>query len=247
MSGADLPGVPRRLRDRDVPPGDEDPLLASSTRPTTSPASGRSRPGSTWRPSCARAGCPLLTLESARRCRLRRGRLLAAVRAHLHERPHAARPRGHPAARRRSRRRRAADHRRRSDGDAPRAARALHRRLLHRRGRGAAAGARASGRGAAARGRAAARAPDPAGRAYPLYVPELYETELDDDTGLPRRRRAGGSARARASAAASGSTDSTASRSPTIRRCRTPRRSSIAWRSRWRAAAPRGAASARRG
>ena len=82
---------------------------------------------------------------------------------------------------------------------------------------------------------------------YPLYVPELYATELDDGERPPGRRRAARPARAGPPAARAGRRHQPASRSPTTRRCRTPRRSSIAWRSRWRAAAPRGAASARRG
>ena len=69
-------------------------LYTSSTRPPTSPASARSRRGSTWRPSCARATCRSLSLETrVAAARLRRGRLLAAVRADLHERPQHARPR----------------------------------------------------------------------------------------------------------------------------------------------------------
>jgi radical SAM superfamily enzyme YgiQ (UPF0313 family) len=78
---------------------------------------------------------------------------------------------------------------------------------------------------------------------YPLYIPELYTTKVDDETGFvvvdgrihacPRGR------------SASGWRTSTASRSPTIRRCPMPRRSSIAWPSRSRAAARRAAASAR--
>src|SRR5450432_733602 len=69
---------------------------------------------------------------------------------------------------------------------------------------------------------------------YPLYVPELYATEMEAETGLLVD-------------GAPGSPTSTSSPSRTIRRCRMPKRSSIAWRSRWRGAAPRGAASAKRG
>ena len=92
---------------------------------------------------------------------------------------------GHPAARGRPRRRRAADHRGRSDRDAPRAAGAVHRRVLHRRGRGGAAAAGARG-GGAARARACRGASGSIrlAAAYPLYVPELYATELDAETGF---------------------------------------------------------------
>ena len=195
-------------------------------------------------------GLPLVTLESAAPLRgVRRHRVLAAVRADVHQRAQRAGPGRAPAARApTAATMRAADHRGRADRDPPRAAGAVHRRVLHRRGGGAAA-ARWCCEAAAlrARGRAAARAADPAGGGYPLYVPELYATEVDAETGFvvvgaPRR-----SARAGAAQAASGSRTSTASRSPTTRRCRTPRRSSIAWRSRSRAAAPRAAASARPG
>ena len=54
---ARLPRVPRRLRHRHVPPRHEDHLLAAQQATRGSRASARSRRGSTWRPSCARAAC----------------------------------------------------------------------------------------------------------------------------------------------------------------------------------------------
>ena len=140
--------------------------------------------------ACERAFSPWLDMEAELRARglpgpdarggdaagrLRRRRVLAAVRADLHERAERARPGGHPAAQRRSRRRRAAGHRGRPDRDAPRADGALLRRLLHRRGRGGAAAAWCARRRRCARAgvprrerliRLAAR--------FPLYVPALY-------------------------------------------------------------------------
>ena len=154
---------------------------------------------------------------------------------------------GDPAARGRPRRRRAAGHRRRPDRHAPRAAGAVHRRVLHRRGRGGAAAAGARGGGAAARGRPAARA---ARAGWPRSIRSTSPSSTRPSS-TPRpaswwsaRRSIRACRRGRG---ARWSPTSTASRSPTIRRCRTPRRSSTAWRSRSRAAAPRGAASARRG
>ena len=87
------------------PPRHQDPLLAAQQAIRGSRASARSRRGSTWRPSCARAACRWCRSRAQRPLRefdVRRH--LAAVRADVHERAHAARPRRHPAARRRSRR-----------------------------------------------------------------------------------------------------------------------------------------------
>ena len=207
----------------------------SSTRCSTStrasPASARSRRGSTWRRELRARNLPLVSLESARPLsRLRRGRLLAAVRADLHERADAARPRRHPAARRRSRR---------DDplviGGGPTATHPepvapFFDALPHRRGRGGAA--RAAARVDAreeARGRAAARAPDPPGeRAAASTCPRSTTTRVDARTGsrsstapidprVPRTRRS-----------RAGCATSTSSRSRRTRRCRTPRPSSIA-------------------
>ncbi len=192
-------------------------------------------------------GLPVLTLETASPlARLRRHRDLAAVRADLHQRPQPDRSGGLAAARRRPRRRRAAGDRGGADRNASRAAGAVRRRVLHRRRGGAPAAAGARGGSVAPRRRAAPRAPLPPGRAlpYPLYVPELYATEIDAETGFVVVGRAARPA-CRRGPSAYGSPTSTDSRSPTIRRCRTRRRSSIAWRSRSRAVAPRAAASAR--
>ena len=139
--------------------------------------------------------------------------------------------------------------RRRPDGDAPRAARAVHRRGVHRRGRGAAARGRARVGGDAreiAPARARARdALAELARAFPVYVPSLYATEIDDATGmivvgapLDPRVPARGQPR-------DGRGPRRVSVPDATRRCRTPRPCSIARRSRSRAAAPRAAASAR--
>ena len=139
-----------------------------------------------------RAACRSCRCESARPLlRLRRRRLLAPVRAHVHERPRAcstsAASRCAPT---RSRRGRSARHRRRPDGDAPRAARAVHRRLRHRRRRGA------HDRGRArldatleAQRRAARRAPPRARQARAASTSRRSTRRaVDADTGLRRRR-----------------------------------------------------------
>ena len=247
--GARVPRVPRRLRHRDVPPRDQDPLLAAQQGPADRlRARVRAVGRHGGRAARARAAAGVAR-ERARRCAIRRGRLLAAVRADVHERAHAARSRRHPAARGRSRRGRAA---RASRGGPtathPEPLAPFIDAVLHRRGRGGAA-ARSCSRGARAAsraGRAAARAAGPAGRARSRSTcRRSTRPSVDAETGLDRRRRAARSARAARASTRAGSPTSTASRSPTTRRCRTPRRSSIACRSRSRAAAPRAAASAR--
>src|SRR5262249_10150962 len=104
----------------------------------------------------------------------------AAVRADVHERDDAARPRANPAARGRARRGRDPGAGRWADGLAPRAGRAVHRCGLHRRGRGAVAAAGARVGSAAARDR---RRDELAAR-LPLYVPSLYATSVDAATGM---------------------------------------------------------------
>ena len=164
--GARLPGVPRRLRDRDVAPGDEDPLRRPQQDADDIACERAFSPWLDCEAELRARGLPLLTLESASPlATFDVHRLLAAVRADVHQRAQPARSVGAAAARGRPRRRRAAGHRGRPDGDAPRAAGAVHRRVLHRRGRGGAAAAGARGGRAAARGRPAARAAVPAGRA----------------------------------------------------------------------------------
>ena len=196
---ARLPRVPRRLRHRDEPPRLQDPLQDPERRTRDARrallrAVGRHG----GRAARARAAAASRS-RRARAARLRRGRLLAAVRAHVHQHPHDARSRRHPAARARSRRGRSAGHRRRPDRDAPRAARAVHRRLRDRRRRRAhAARSRSPGRELQARGRAARRAP---ARSSPqlggVYVPSLY-----DDRARSRHRLAVVDARARPGRAA---------------------------------------------
>ena len=66
--GAGLPGVPRHLRDRHVPPRDEDPVLGAEQDRRASPASARSRPGWTWRPSCAARPAGADAGDRRRRC-----------------------------------------------------------------------------------------------------------------------------------------------------------------------------------
>ena len=101
VAGARLPRVPRRLRHRDEPPRDQDPLHDPERRPAHRLPSARSRRGSTWRRELRARGLPLRRRSRARAPLrgLRRRRLLAAVRAHVHQRAHDARPRRHPAAR----------------------------------------------------------------------------------------------------------------------------------------------------
>ena len=192
-----------------------------------------------------------LARERAAAARLRRGRLLAAVRADVHQRAHAARPRRHPAARRRSRRGRSARPRRRPDRDAPRADRAVHRRLRHRRRRGGAARARCSSWAAhearrACRGASACIAPRRSSAASTCRRCTRRAIDRAHRARGRRRRRRSRACRARVDARV-GRATSTRSRSRPTRRCRTPRPSSIARRSRSRAAAPRAAASARPG
>ena len=197
-----------------------------------------------------RAATPAARLvrERAAAARLRRRRLLAPVRAHVHERPHDARPRRHPAAGRRPRRRRSARHRRRADGDAPRAARAVPRRGRHRRRRGAPHRGRA--RVVAREEGAACDAPSGSARSRASRA------------CTSRRSTRRGSTRTRGSRSSIGPPGvdvplpvvrthrrrpEPVSRSPTTARSAAPRRSSTACRSRSPAAAPRAAASARRG
>jgi hypothetical protein len=78
-----------------------------------------------------------------------------------------------------------------------------------------------------------------------VYVPSLYTTTIDARTEL-RSRTASSMRACRAPSIASGCATSTPSRFRRTRRCRMPRRCSIACRSRSRAAAPKAAASARR-
>ena len=92
--------------------------------------------------------------------------------------------------------RRAAGHRRRPDGHAPRAAGPVHRRLLHRRGGGGAAGAGARGGRAAARGRSAAGAALPAGREISALRPRALRDGARRGERPPGGRRAARPARA---------------------------------------------------
>ena len=134
--------------------------------------------------------------------RLRRDRVLAAVRADVHERAEPARPRGAAAARRRPRRRR----RRWSSAGGPTA---THPEPLapfidaffigEAEETPAAAGA--GGGGAAARGRPAARAPVPAGRALPAVRARALRHRGRRRDRLRRGRRAARPARAGAAQA----------------------------------------------
>ena len=188
-----------------------------------------------------------LARERAPAPRLRRGRLLAAVRAHLHEHPRDARPRRHPPALERPRRGRPAGHGRRADRDPPRAAGAVHRRLRHRRRRGE------GHRGRARLGRLRRRGVPREERLVALarlggvYVPSLYATRVDADTGFERGRPGRSSPALRFPVERSLVRPRTGTRSRTTAPSAGPRRSSTACRSRSRAAAPRGAASARPG
>ena len=221
-----------------------------STRTRGSRASARSRRGSTWRPSCARAACRWCRSRRQRPlARVRRARHLAAVRADVHERAHAARPRRHPAARGRSR---ATTRRSCSSAGRPRRTPSRWRRSSTPRSsarprsscrRSCSRGRRCAARSARARARARDALAELAAR-FPLYVPSLYETEVDAATGMtvvgaPLDPRVPARVRAR------WSRTSTRIRSRPTRRCRTPRRCSSARPSRSRAAAPRAAGSAR--
>ena len=164
---------------------------ASSTSAATSPASARSRPGSTGgRAARARAAAAHARIGGAARG-VRRRRLLAAVRADLHERAQragsvaasrcaapiaattdrwssrAARPRPTPSRWRRSSTRSSSARARRRCPALVREAAALRRAGVPRRERLI---------------RLAA--------SYPLYVPELYATEVDARDRPHRRRRA---------------------------------------------------------
>jgi hypothetical protein len=81
-------------------------------------------------------GLPLVSIETRARCVTSRRRLLAPVRAHVHQHPDDAAPRRRPAPHGGSRGGRSARDRGRADGDAPRAARAVPRRDRDRRRRG---------------------------------------------------------------------------------------------------------------
>ena len=206
------------------------------------------RRGSTWRRSCARAACRCVSLESARPLRdfdvvgfsLQFELTYTNVLAMLDSRRH-------PAARGRSRRGRSARHRRRPDRDAPRAAGAVHRRLRHRRRRGedARARARPGPRSSAPACRARERLRALAKLRRRLRARRSTRSTLDADTGCSSSTDALDPAAAAARASARSCPTSTSSPSPPTARWPTPRRSSIACRSRSRAAAPRAAASAR--
>ena len=99
VAGARLPRVPRRLRHRDEPPRLQDPLQDPERRPAHA-RRARLRAVDRHGARAPRAqAAARVARERAPAARLRRRRLLAPVRAHVHERPHDARPRRHPAAR----------------------------------------------------------------------------------------------------------------------------------------------------
>ena len=136
-----------------------------------------------------------------------------------------------------TRRGRAAGTGRRPDRDPSRAAGAVHRRLLHRRGGREVAAAGAGGGRAARAGVPRRERLIRLGGAIPCTCPSLRDRHRRRDR-VPRRRRAGRSARAGSPAARAGRGHQPIP-VPRRRRCRTRRQSSIAWRSRWRVAAPR--------
>jgi radical SAM superfamily enzyme YgiQ (UPF0313 family) len=163
-----------------------------------------------------RARLPLVSLESgAAAARLRRRRLLAPVRAHLHQRPHDARPRRHPAP-----------HADRGEDDPlviaggpvathpSRSRRSRRDRDRRRRGdvhRGAAGLGALKKAGVPRRERLRALA-----KLGGVYVPSLYETALDPDDGPPGRgARPARSGAALPRARALGWSTSTLTRSPT--------------------------------
>ena len=131
--------------------------------------------------------------ERAAALGLRRSRLLASVRAHVHEHPDDARPGRHPAPQRRPQRRSPAGDRRRSGGDARRADGGLHRRLLDRRRRGG------RGRDRPLLDVSEARGPRPPGapRATGEARGRLRALALRDPRGRRHRARGGQRSRAR--------------------------------------------------
>jgi hypothetical protein len=246
--GHRVPGVPRRLRHRDVAPRAPRSSTACSTAIRASPASARSRRGPTWRPSCGPAACRWCALESQRpladfdvvgfslQYELTFTNVLTLLdlggvgctpptaRQTRRWCSSAARSRPTPSRWRRSSTPRSSARPRRSC-----------RRWWWR-------GPRCAARSAPARapGRRAGRA----GRAFPLYVPDALRHRGRRRHRHDRGRRAARSA-PRPGCGGRWCATSTRTRSRPTRRCRTPRRCSSAPRSRSRAAAPRAAGSAR--
>ena len=219
MRGARLPRVPRRLRHRDEPPRLQDPLQDPERRPAHARRARLRAVGRHGGASSARAALPLVSLrERAAAARLRRRRLLAPVRAHVHEHPHDARPRRHPAARRAIA---ARTIRSSSPAARPRRTPSRSRRSSTRSSSATARSARprsrSRGRALKRDGRAARRAPRRARRACAgVYVPVALR-----DARRRRHRastvvdRALGRRRAAARSSARSSTTSTSSRSRT--------------------------------
>ena len=247
---ARLPRVPRRLRHRDEPPRLQDPLQDPERRPAHARRALLRAVDRHGGASSARASCRSSSLESARpladfdvvgfslQFELTYTNILTMLDLG-----------GIPLRSARSRRGRSARHRGRSDGDAPRAARGVHRRLR----------ASATARSARPRSRSSWTTLEEQGRAarerlvaLAKLARRLRAVALRDASSMPTPASRSSTAPAsRGSplpgASAASSTTSTSSRSPTTARSAGPRPSSIACRSRSRAAAPRAAASARPG
>ena len=190
--GARLPRVPRRLRHRDVPPRHQDPLQLLNERPRIA-CERAFAPWVDMEAELRARGLPLVSLETARAAaRVRRRRLLAAVRADVHERAHVLDLGGIPLRAARSRRGRIrwsspAARPRRTPSRWRRSSTRSSSATARRRCRALVCEAAAlQARGRAARASACPRWP----RACPLYVPALY-----DDRDRRRDRHRSSSAR----------------------------------------------------
>jgi hypothetical protein len=215
-----------------------------NAHPRSSP-SARTPLGPTWRPKLRARACRSLSLESrAAAARLRRGGLLAAVRAHLHEHPARCSTWAASRSARTIARTRPAGDRGRPHGHAPRAHRAVHRRVRHRRRRARCPRSLLTWAACVTRGCRAAERLIALAKLGGVYVPELYETAalprhrastwwspVDPDAPFPVERAF--------------VDDLALSPSRTTGPSAAPRPSSTACPSRSRAAAPRAAASAR--
>ena len=195
-----MPGVPRRLRHRDEPSRLQDPLQDLERRPAHARRAllrplGRHGEGAPHARASARVARERPTARG-----LRRRRLLAPVRAHVHEHPHDARPRADPAPLVGARRGRPAHHRRWPDRHAPRAARDHHRRVRHRRRRGARNGSRDPLDRPQEEGRAAQGAP-PRDREAVRHLRAVALRARDRSRHRVRGRRSPRGPRARASGA----------------------------------------------
>ena len=178
------PGVSRSLRPGAGQPGPAHPLRHGQPAALGQRRAGL-RPGAGHGgPACARTGCRCSRSRASDPLGVRRDRLHAAERADLHQHPQHDRPGGAAAAHRAPLARSPADLRRRPGGVQPRAPRAVHGLLRHRRWRRGVAGDLRALRpeGSRAASSASTRLPQLEG----VYVPARYPMEvLDDGRMLP--------------------------------------------------------------